>query len=110
MFEINLLFWAPLGCIHFETREFFTCAKNVRPVADMCAPGAECTVNFEHFEILKFCCRAVGRPHPLVGPKLEWEYIENVPPMAPSNCAFSKLFPSTGKIPASLQENITGLP
>ena len=25
-----------------------TCAKNVRPALEMCAPGAECTVNFEH--------------------------------------------------------------
>ena len=25
-----------------------TCPKNVRPSVKMCAPGAECTVNFEH--------------------------------------------------------------
>ena len=72
VFEINLLFWALLGCIHFETMhpENFlciplvynydkwvkkrahigrTCAKNVRPAAETCAPGAECTVNFEHW-------------------------------------------------------------
>ena len=71
MFEIKLLFWALLGCINFETMhpEIFlctplvysydnwvkkrahigrTCAKNVRPAAKMCAPGAECIVNFEH--------------------------------------------------------------
>ena len=69
--EINLLFWAPLGCINFETmypgiflctplvysydnlvkkRAHIerTCAKNVCPAAKMCVPGAECTVNFVH--------------------------------------------------------------
>ena len=69
--EIKVLFCAPLGCIHIETvcPEFSlctplvyciynrvnkcahvgrTCPKNVRPAAKMCAPGAECTVNFEH--------------------------------------------------------------
>ena len=71
VFEINLLFCAPLGCIHFETmrtRIFQctplvysydgrvkkrvhigrTCPKNVRPAAKMCAPGAECTVRTLH--------------------------------------------------------------
>ena len=71
VFEIKVLFCAPLGCIHIETvRPGFSlcpplvyynynwvnkCAhvgrtrlKNVRPAAKMCGPGAECTVNFEH--------------------------------------------------------------
>ena len=71
VFEIKVLFCAPLGCIHIETVRpgissctplvycnykrvnkcshiGRTCPKNVRPVAKMCAPGAECTVNFEH--------------------------------------------------------------
>ena len=74
VFETYLLFRAPLGCIHFETMRpgillctplvysyaiwvkkrahiRRTCAKNVRPVAKMCAPGAECTVNFEHCQV-----------------------------------------------------------
>ena len=25
--------------------------KNVRPAAEMCAPGAECTLNFEHWHV-----------------------------------------------------------
>ena len=27
--------------------------KNVRPAAEMCAPGAECTLNFEHCQCIK---------------------------------------------------------
>ena len=76
VFEINLLFCAPLGCIHLETmqtRIFLctplvysydycvkkcthigrTCPKNVRPAVQMCAPGAVCTVNFEHWGCLQ---------------------------------------------------------
>ena len=71
VFEIKVLFCAPLGCIHIETVRpgfslctplvYYNCnwvnkcahvgrtrPKNVRPAAKMCAPGAECTVNFEH--------------------------------------------------------------
>ena len=49
VFEIKVLFCAPLGCIHIETvRPGFSLSENVRPVAKMCAPGADCTVNFEH--------------------------------------------------------------
>ena len=71
VFEIKALFCAPLGCTHIDTvrPEIFLCTplvywnenrvkkcahigrtrpKNVRPAAEMCAPGAECTLNFEH--------------------------------------------------------------
>ena len=71
VFEIKVLFCAPLGCIRIKTvrpgiflgtplvycNENWVkkCAhigrtrpKNVRPAAEMCAPGAECTLNFQH--------------------------------------------------------------
>ena len=77
VFEIKVLFCAPLGCIYTETvrPEFSlctplvygnynrvnkcahirrTCPKNVRPAAKMCAPGAECTVNFEYCQHIQF--------------------------------------------------------
>ena len=31
-----------------------TCPKNVCPASEMCAPGAECTVNFEHCTYIDF--------------------------------------------------------
>ena len=71
VFEIKLLFDAPAGCRSFKTvhpaatlcilliysngKELKKCAhtgrtrpKIVRPAAEMCTPGAECTLNFEH--------------------------------------------------------------
>ena len=38
-----------------------TCAKNVRPALEMCAPGAECTVNFfEHWYVIeRYVCLIV---------------------------------------------------
>ena len=71
VFEIKVLFHAPAGCIHIETVRpgLFLCTplvyyndngvkkcahigrtrpKNVRPATEMYAPGAECTINFEH--------------------------------------------------------------
>ena len=73
VFEIKVLFCAPLVCIHIETVRpgFSSCTplvycnynimnthaligrtppKNMRPAAKMCAPCAECTVNFDHCE------------------------------------------------------------
>ena len=70
MFEIKVLFCAFLGCTHIETvrQGIFLCTPlvycnenecktahmgrtrpfNVRPAAEMCAPGAACILNFEH--------------------------------------------------------------
>ena len=75
VFEINLFWGAPLGCIHLETvrpgiflctpltysydnclkkraHTWRTCPKNVRPAAETCAPSAECTLN--HCSILLY--------------------------------------------------------
>ena len=42
--------------------------KNVRPAAEMCAPGAECTVNFEHcycINVEHYLCTRHGASNPL---------------------------------------------
>ena len=71
VFETEGIFYAPLGCRQIENvrQRLYLCTplvysndywlkkcghirrtrpKNVRPAAEMCAPGAECTLNFEH--------------------------------------------------------------
>ena len=78
LFEIKVLFCAPLGCTHIETLHpgIFLCTplveycnenwvkkcahigrtrpKNVHLAVEICAPGAECTLNFEHCEIIQY--------------------------------------------------------
>ena len=42
--------------------------KNVRPVAEMCAPGAECTINFEHCSLIEVSWKTYTKPFPIFTP------------------------------------------